>query len=196
MLEDPSGRRLRRLRWVGRSVALLCFVWLAVIVVGALGVGPSGRVFGDVFGESAPPPPRERPNPQRPHHLARVSVVRTASVVPARPTTPAVKAPGAGGGSSTSVSGRVTHPTTAPGNSGSAPGHQPSSSPGRSGSAPGHQPKTAHGNSASAPGHQPNTAHGNSASAPGHQPKTSHGNSGSAPGQLKKQQGNKHTATP
>src|SRR5947208_72071 len=39
-LEDPSGRRFRRMRWLGRIVATLFLVWFAAIVLGALGGGP------------------------------------------------------------------------------------------------------------------------------------------------------------
>ena len=32
ILEDASGRRLRRMRWVGRATALLFLVWLAIVI--------------------------------------------------------------------------------------------------------------------------------------------------------------------
>src|SRR5437763_4160136 len=153
-LEDPSGRRLRRMRWLGRIVAILFLVWFAAIVLGALGVGPAGRVpFGNALRPSAGPPPLRRlPSPRRP---AR------SDLVPALPAT--VLAPAALSplkhrgthGQSASAPGHATATGTAPGHSASAPGHATvtGTAPGHSASAPGHVTTTAPGRSESTPGH-------------------------------------------
>jgi len=66
VLEDESGRRLRCLRFVGRLVALLALVWLSLIVLGGLGVGPAKHLpFGSALHISAAPPPlRALPDPR------------------------------------------------------------------------------------------------------------------------------------
>jgi len=153
-LEDPSGRRLRRMRWLGRIVAVLFLVWFAAIVLGALGVGPAGRVpFGNALRPSAGPPPLRRlPSPRRP---AR------SDLVPALPATvlaPAVLSPlkhRATHGQSASAPGHATVTGTAPGHSASAPGHATvtGTAPGHSASAPGRVTTTAPGRSESTPGH-------------------------------------------
>jgi hypothetical protein len=134
VLEDASGRRLRRLRWVGRATALLFLVWLAVVILGGLGVGPAGRLpFGQVLRPSAGPPPvREIPQPVAP---------AAADLEPALPAPAAERA-------------AVTSPgRTSPGKSAAAPGHnKTTTSPGRSGSAPGHTRTVPPGNSGAAPG--------------------------------------------
>ena len=68
VLEDASGRRLQRMRWVGRAVALLFLVWLAIVILGGLGVGPVGRLpLGHILRPSAGPPPmRHVPRPVAP----------------------------------------------------------------------------------------------------------------------------------
>ena len=143
-LEDPSGRRLRRLRWVGRLVAVVFLLWFAVILLGALGLGPAGRVpFGNALRPSAGPPPLDRlPAPRQP---AR------SDLVPALPATAVVSGAGS----------RVKH-SLKRGRSASAPGHtKPRTTHGRSASAPGHttttKTKTTHGRSPSAPGHTTTT---------------------------------------
>jgi hypothetical protein len=66
VLEDESGHRFRRLRFVGRLVALLALAWLSLIVLGGLGVGPAKHVpFGSAFHIAAAPPRlRELPKPR------------------------------------------------------------------------------------------------------------------------------------
>ena len=68
VLEDESGDRLRRLRFVGRAVALLALCWLALIVLGGLGVGPAKHLpFGSELRLSvAPPPLLALPTPRQP----------------------------------------------------------------------------------------------------------------------------------
>ena len=145
VLEDASGRRLRRLRWVGRATALLFLVWLATVILGGLGVGPGGRLpLGNALRPTAGPPPlREAPVPVAP---------AAADLVPAQPapaseraavTAPPTSAtPGKSGTAPGRVKKQTTTTTTTPGKSGAAPGHTKTSTsttttPGKSGVAPG-----------------------------------------------------------
>lgn len=81
ILEDASGRRLRRLRFLGRVVALLAFCWLAIVLLGGLGVGPAKHVpFGTALrAGQAPPPLRTLPEPVQPS---------PADLAPAAPAPP------------------------------------------------------------------------------------------------------------
>lgn len=157
ILEDASGRRLQRMRWVGRLVALLFLVWLAIVILGGLGVGPVGRLpLGHVLRPSAGPPPLR--------HVPAPSAPVAADLVPALPAP--VPAPA------------VTNGTTTPGKSGVAPGHAKtatttSTAPGRSGIAPGHT-ATSPGKSVAAPGHvrhSTTTTAGTTTTVPGHRKK-------------------------
>jgi hypothetical protein len=140
VLEDASGRRLRRMRWVGRVTALLFLAWLALVILGGLGVGPVGRLpLGNVLRPSAGPPPLR--------HIPKPVAPTPADLVPALPA-PVV-----------SVATATTRSAT-PGKSAVAPGHTKTTttSPGRSGVAPGHTKTTTtitttHGKSAVAHGH-------------------------------------------
>jgi hypothetical protein len=122
-LEDASGRRLRRLRWIGRAVALLFLLWFAAILLGALGVGPTRRVpLGHVLRPAAGPSPVGRlPTPRPP---------APADLVPALPVV--------------AVARRSPTPSRAP---------VRRAAPGRSGIVPGHLTATVRGRSSSAPGH-------------------------------------------
>lgn len=139
VLEDASGRRLRRMRWVGRATALLFLIWLALVILGGLGVGPVGRLpLGNVLRPSAGPPPlRHVPKPVAP---------TPADLVPALPAPVAAPA--------TTKTGSAA----ARGKSAVAPGQTKTTmSPGRSGVAPGHTSTTLRGKSAVAPGHAKRT---------------------------------------
>jgi hypothetical protein len=146
VLEDASGRRLRRMRWVGRATALLFLAWLALVILGGLGVGPVGRLpLGHVLRPSAGPPPlRQLPKPAAPS---------AADLVPALPAPaptprPATRTTSVTHGKSAVAPGQTKTTTTAT-----------TASPGRSGSAPGHTATTpAHGKSPTAPGHVKKTA--------------------------------------
>jgi len=131
VLEDASGRRLRRLRWVGRATALLFLFWIAVVILGGLGVGPARRLpLGDLLRPSSGPPPLR--------HVPRPVAPAPADLVPALPA-PALERGAAG--------------SAAHGRSAAAPGHTKTTAPGRSGSAPGHTATSpARGHSGSAPG--------------------------------------------
>jgi hypothetical protein len=138
ILEDASGRRLQRMRWVGRLVALLFLVWLAIVILGGLGVGPVGRLpLGHVLRPSAGPPPLR--------HVPVPSAPAAADLVPALPAPLPAR---------TAANG-TTPSTTTRGKSGVAPGHTKTttttSAPGRSGVAPGHT-STSPGKSVTAPG--------------------------------------------
>jgi hypothetical protein len=142
VLEDASGRRLQRMRWVGRATALLFLVWLALVILGGLGVGPGGRLpLGHVLRASAGPPPLR--------HLPQPVAPTPADLVPALPA-PVLTTAGAA---------TTTTPPAAHGKSAVAPGHikttSTTTSPGRSGAARGHT-KTAttpvHGKAATARG--------------------------------------------
>ena len=143
VLEDASGRRLQRMRWVGRATALLFLIWLGLVILGGLGVGPGGRLpLGHVLRASAGPPPLR--------HLPQPVAPSPADLAPALPA-PRVTTPGTG----TKTTPPVTH-----GKSAVAPGQakitSTTTSHGRSGAAPGHT-KTAttpvHGKSPTARGH-------------------------------------------
>jgi hypothetical protein len=141
VLEDASGQRLRRMRWVGRAVAVFFLGWLAVVILGGLGVGPASRVpLGHLLRPSAgPPPARHQPRPHQPS---------PSDLVPARPA----PLPATGGGTPTTSTAhrRLPHGKS-------------SSAHGRSGSAPGHTGTIPHGKSAAAKAR----THGRSAVAPG-----------------------------
>jgi hypothetical protein len=152
VLEDASGRRLRRMRWVGRATALLFLVWLALVILGGLGVGPVGRLpLGNVLRPSAGPPPLR--------HIPRAVAPKPADLVRALPA-PVLP------------SAAATTPSATHGKSSVAPGHTKTTTtmttttskllPGRSGVAPGHTKTTVtitttRGKSAVAPGHVKHT---------------------------------------
>lgn len=128
------------MRWVGRVVALLFLVWLALVILGGLGVGPVARLpLGNVLRASAGPPPlRHVPQPAPP---------AAADLVPALPAPVTAAAAAAAASARASTRGK----------SAVAPGHtkttRTTTSPGRSGAAPGHtSTSTTRGRSATAPG--------------------------------------------
>jgi hypothetical protein len=125
------------MRWVGRAVALLFLAWLALVILGGLGVNPVGRLplANALRPSSGPPPVRHVPKPAAP---------APADLVPALPA--AVIAP-------RSTTTGTTRPTT-PGKSAVAPGQtKTTTSPGKSALAPGQtRTTTVRGKSATAPG--------------------------------------------
>lgn len=132
VLEDATGRRRQRLRWAGRIVALFFGAWLAVVILGGIGVGPAAHVpFGHVLRPTAGPPPLAHP--------PRVTQPKPADLVPALPApTVAVATPSVAPVVTTS---RVTH-----GRSAAAPGHSTTNTTttlrGKSALAPGHTKAT------------------------------------------------------
>ncbi len=105
------------MRWVGRATALLFLVWLALVILGGLGVGPVGRLpLGNVLRPSAGPPPlRHIPHPVAP---------TPADLVPALPAPVLSVATATARGKSAVAPGhtKTTLTTTSPGRSGVAPG--------------------------------------------------------------------------
>ncbi len=96
VLADPSGRRARRLRAVGRAVATLLLLWMIGLILAGLGLLPKSAVL---LGSALRAP-------QAPSALAKLPVVPSPSasdLLPARPPsrgtvilTPVVPAPAAG----------------------------------------------------------------------------------------------------
>ena len=57
VLEDPTGRRRRRLRFAGRMVAAALTLWLVGLVLGSVGLSPvPGIPFTHVLRPASPPP--------------------------------------------------------------------------------------------------------------------------------------------
>lgn len=140
VLEDATGRRLQRMRWVGRATALLFLAWLALVILGGLGVGPAGRLpLGNVLRPSAGPPTVR--------HVPPTAAPAPADLVPALPapvpaTTAAHTTPSVTHGKSAVAPGQ-TKTTTAPGKSGAAPGQTKTTTVrGKSATAPGHAKHT------------------------------------------------------
>src|SRR4051794_41684784 len=79
VLADPSGRRRRRLAIAGRVATAALGLWLAVLILGGLGLQPlSGiPVAGDLGAQGTEPPPL----PERVHE----ATTRHPGVVPAPP---------------------------------------------------------------------------------------------------------------
>jgi hypothetical protein len=126
-LEDASGRRLRRMRWLGRAVALVFVLWFAAILLGGLGVGPVGRLplGGALRPSGGPPPLRRLPPPRQP---------APADLVPALPAA-AVALPG--GPRSPRARAAVKQRQAVRGRSAVAPGHLVITMRGKSSAAPG-----------------------------------------------------------
>jgi hypothetical protein len=138
VLEDPSGRRARLLRWMGRVVFLVFLVWLVAIVLGGLGLAPvPGIPFVRALHPSGPPP------------VARLPHVRQPAPADLRPALPA---------SAVVTSSKPTHaaPVAAHGKSAVAPGRTKTVPPG-----------VTHGHSATAPG-RTKTAPGQTKTTPSH----------------------------
>src|SRR3954470_3578282 len=79
VLEDPTGRRRRRLRVAGRVLAVALTLWLVALVLGSVGLSPvPGVPFAHVLRPAGPPGAKKLPKPEQP----------TASdLEPALPTT-------------------------------------------------------------------------------------------------------------
>src|SRR3954452_20848023 len=68
VLEDPTGRRRRRLRFAGRVLAVALTLWLVALVLGSVGLSPvPGVPFAHVLRPaSAPAAAKKLPKPQPP----------------------------------------------------------------------------------------------------------------------------------
>jgi len=191
VLADPSGRRLRRLRVVGRALFVLFALWLCALVLAGLGVLPSS---GIPFAGSAATP--------SPPALAQHPVVHGPSAAELRPAVPAsvAKANGltSGGAAAPTRTSSAKHASGVAPKAGkptitkvpsvkSPPTATPLTSPGASSAAPGQtKTTTTLGSSSAAPGHTKTTSSG-STSAPG-QTGTAPGQTQTHPGQAKHQQ--------
>jgi hypothetical protein len=136
VLEDASGQRLRLLRRVGRAVALVLVVWLSLVFLGGIGVGPAAHVpFGNLLRPALAPPPLR--------HAPRIVPPARADLVPALPAPAAVtQAPTATVPARAAVTqtptATVAKPARAKGKSASAPGRSVTTTThGKSGAAPG-----------------------------------------------------------
>jgi hypothetical protein len=178
VLEDPSGRRLRGMRWAGRAVSLFFAIWLALVILGGVGVGPAAHVpFGSALRPTKGPPPlphtlhpqKAAPADLAPARAAAAEITaRDTPRIPATGTTVkapgrTVSTPGAATATTTTAGSQHAHNQTrttgtTPGRSATAPGRtKTSTSPGRSSVAPGHTNTTttgaaSPGRSATAPG--------------------------------------------
>jgi hypothetical protein len=149
VLEDASGQRLRLLRRVGRAVALVLVVWLSLVFLGGIGVGPAAHVpFGNLLRPALAPPPLR--------HAPRIVPPARADLVPALP------APAAAAQAPATVPARaaVTQAPTATVPARAAVTQTPTATVAK--------PARAKGKSASAPGRSvTTTTHGKSGAAPG-----------------------------
>ena len=67
VLEDPSGKRRKRLRLVARAIALALTLWLIALVLGGVGLSPvPGVPFAHILKPAAPPTTRHLPKPAPP----------------------------------------------------------------------------------------------------------------------------------
>jgi hypothetical protein len=170
ILEDPSGKRARWLRRVGRVVFIVFFAWLVATVLGGLGLIPvTGIPFAHVLRPTLGPPPIVKPLRSR-----------EPSASDLRPALPAVMlvpvAPVRAHGKGATVPSRTT--TTTHGKSTVAPGQtRTTTTHGKSTTAPGRtKTTTTHGKSTVAPGQtRTATTHGKSTTAPGRTVTTTHG---------------------
>jgi hypothetical protein len=109
ILEDPTGRRGRRLRLLARAIAVLLTVWLVALLLGAVGINPvSGIPFGQALKPPAPSPATSLPEP------------RKASRADLKPALPA-KAVGSPAPTTVTSPGRTRRLTTRSPSSGNTP---------------------------------------------------------------------------
>ena len=139
VLEDTSGQRRRRLRLLGRAVALVAFAWLGIVLLGGIGVGPAGRLpLGHALRVSAGPAP-----------LQTVPAPAPPSPADLKPAVPAPQAPVARTGRPAAARPR---PATAHGRANAAPGHLRKNEK-KNKTTTTTATTTTHGRSAAAPGH-------------------------------------------
>jgi uncharacterized iron-regulated membrane protein len=182
VLADPSGRRRRSLRRVGRAVAVLFALWLAALALAGLGLLPDmGIPLASHAGAGSAPPPLDARSPLVAVKGARPALATPAATPRARPV-PASAGPAPSqrravarrrGVARARKRTAVTAPP-APRGSTTAPG-QTVAPPGRSGTAPGQI------RAAKTPRPHP-TPRAKPAPAPTATAAPSHGKSGSAPG--------------
>jgi hypothetical protein len=149
-LEDPTGRRRRLMRLVGRAVAIVLGLWLAALLFAGIGVGPLANIpFAQIVHPSAAPPPLPTTLEPKPPAAAdlkpALAAAQTVGKPPLAPAQPRRARPQTMPGQITPVPGpsptRTSHAsptgqahgggkektttttTTTPGRSGAAPGH-------------------------------------------------------------------------
>lgn len=96
VLEDPTGRRRRRLRLAGRLVAVVLTLWLVALVAGGVGLGPvPGIPLVGALRPAVPPlaphlprPARPTPSDLRPAAPARVAATQPAASSPSASAEP------------------------------------------------------------------------------------------------------------
>lgn len=140
------------MRWLGRIVAAVFLLWFGVILLGALGVGPAGRLpLGNALRPSAGPPPLRRVPAAQPPTRSDLVPALSAAVFNAR-VRAHLKQQANGGANATTTThghsatapGHANATTTTRGHSATAPGHAKTTTTtrGRSGTAPGHTTTT------------------------------------------------------
>jgi hypothetical protein len=184
ILADPTGRRRRRLAITGRVATTILGLWLAVLILGGLGLQPLAGIpiVGDLGANgTAPPAPPDRVQTAvarratraAPRHTSRARGTSVSAQphrraaaprsLATKPRIPARRPPR--GRPAAPAPAASTPTTTAPGQTRTAPG-QTRTPPGQTRTAPG-QTKTAPGPPASTPGATRNDkANGPSAKAP------------------------------
>src|SRR6478672_4135291 len=110
VLEDPTGRRRRRLRLLSRAIALALTLWLVALVLGAAGLSPvPGVPFARIFRAPAAPAPKKLPTPVQPT-ASDLKPARPAShAAAARASIPAASRPATGSQPAPSGAPRATH---------------------------------------------------------------------------------------
>jgi hypothetical protein len=93
VLEDPTGRRRRRLRLTGRVFATLLTLWLAALLLGSVGINPvSGLPLGRALRPTTPAPAQKTfPQPAAPS----IADLKPAKPVQSRASKPASSIPSA-----------------------------------------------------------------------------------------------------
>ena len=90
VLEDPTGRRRRRLRLVARALAALLTLWLVALLLGAVGVNPVGLPLGRALRPTTSPPAQKTvPQPTAPS----VADLKPAQPIQARAPKAALSTP-------------------------------------------------------------------------------------------------------
>lgn len=170
VLADPTGRRRRRLAIAGRIATAALGLWLAVLILGGLGLQPLAGIpiVGDLGAHGTAPPalPKrvqaataKRPTVASPPRAARVPVTTgpvrprprpVTAPSPAKTPPPARKAPATSPGRAKTIPGRAPAPPAPPGTKPSPT----TTAPGQTRTPPG-QTKTGPGPPTTTPGTTP-----------------------------------------
>jgi len=192
VLADPTGRRGRSLRRIGRAIAVLFAAWLAGLVLAGLGLLPElGIPLASRGGTDGGPTPLDARSPLVPAKSARPALAPPAAIPAARVAErPAPRSEGSLGSPRRAVArvrriGRAPERTAATAPVVATPAPRPPAIPPGQAVAPTRRPATPPGEThrATTPRAQP-TPHAKPAPSPTPSVTPSHGNSGSAPGRL------------